>query len=547
MPAFPRVLLSVAGAYRDKKDLIRNDAARIIKALRNSDSIGISKGNLDPRVLDTAASNLMADYDARHGGFGSAPKFPPSMALTFLLRSFIRTGRRPLLEAVERTLQKMAHGGIYDQLGGGFHRYSVDAYWLVPHFEKMLYDNALLSRVYLDAFLLTGNPLYRRIAEETLDYVFREMTSPEGGFYSSQDADSEGHEGKFFTWKHDEVMEILGRVEGELFCRFYGITPQGNFEGENILSIPEDGGVKARPGGLSEVQFQGIIEKCRARLFEAREKRVRPGRDEKVLTAWNGLMMRSFAEAACALEREDYREIAVRNAAFLVSNLQRDGRLLRTWKDGQSRLNGYLEDCALLIDGLLSVYEATFDPAWLGEAERIVEFLVGNFWDADSGSFYLTAGDHETLIHRPKDFYDNATPSGNSAAAHALLRLAEFTGTSGWADYARTVLAGTADLQANHPSAFSNYLCALDFLLASPRQVAILGDPAAAETRDLLREIFGRYLPNKVVACGEAEGVFLLKNRTKKEGRTTVYVCRGYVCQAPVTTVEELRDQLNPN
>jgi hypothetical protein len=373
------------------------------------------------------------------------------------------------------------------------------------------------------------------------------MTSPEGGFYSSQDADSEGHEGKFFTWKHDEVMEILGRVEGEVFCRFYGITPQGNFEGENILNIPEGGGVETRPSGLSEEQFQGIIQKCRDRLFEARERRVRPGRDEKVLTAWNGLMLRSFAEAACALEREDYRKTATRNAEFLLSNLQRDGRLLRSWKDGQARLNGYLEDYAFLIDGLLSVYEATFDPGWISEAERMAAFLVGNFWDAGSRSFYLTAGDHETLIHRPKDLYDSAMPSGNSGAAHALLRLAEFTGNSSWADFSRSILAGMADAQANHPSAFSNYLCALDFLLASPKQIAIVGDPAAGETRSLLREIFTRYLPNKVVACGDAEGVFLLKNRTKKGGRTTVYVCRGYVCQAPVTTAEELGKQLHPN
>ncbi len=544
MPGFPRVLLSVAAAYREKKDLIRKDAERVMEELRRGGLSSIAGGELNSKILDKAVASLVAYYDPEHGGFGDAPKFPSSMALSFLLRTFLRTGENRLLEIVEHSLRAMAFGGIYDQLGGGFHRYSVDRFWLVPHFEKMLYDNALLCRLYLEAYLQTKHELYRRIAEETLEYVRREMTSPEGGFYSTQDADSEGREGKFFLWTPDEVTAVLGEKEGGLFCRYYNITPTGNFEGKNILHIQNEIGAGARQCNVTELEMRQIVVRGRKRLFEEREKRIKPARDEKVLTSWNGLMLRSFAEAAAALDREDYLETAIRNAEFLVSQLQRDHRVMRSWKDGVARVSGYLEDYACLIDALLSLYEVTFSVRWLDEAVRLAGVLVEEFRDPARGDFYLTSRHHEALIHRPKDYYDNATPSGNSVAAFALLRLAELTGENRWVEPARTVLSVMATVMARNPSAFSNYLSALDFLLSGPREIAILGDPSDARTRGLLRQVYKRYLPNKVVVCGTGDTLDLLKGRTQIDNLPTAYVCRNRVCKLPVTSPEELGAQL---
>jgi uncharacterized protein YyaL (SSP411 family) len=487
----------------------------------------------------------MAGFDAQHGGFGNAPKFPPSMSLSFLMRAYLKTGGKHLLECVELTLQKMACGGMYDQLGGGFHRYSVDPYWLVPHFEKMLYDNALLSRAYLDAYLLTGNPFYRRISEETLDYVRREMTSPEGGFYSAQDADSEGEEGKFYIWNRQQVEAILGPGDAEIFCRHYDVTEEGNFEGRTILNVPHFGYRTADAERLSESEFQRLQSRGRKLLFEEREKRIKPFRDEKILTAWNGLMLRSFAEAAAALGREDYREIAVRNADFVLSELQQDGGILRSYKDGRARFNAYLEDYANLIDGLLSLYEATFDARWLHEAERLAAVLIEQFRDTDGTGFYLTSKDHEDLIHRPKDLFDNATPSGNSVAIQILLRLWKFTGQDRWYQPVEPIMESMADLMALHPSAVSHLLCGLDFMLSTCREIAVVGDPEAEQTQDLLSRIFGRYMPNKVVACGLDSDLFLLKEREQVKGQATVYMCENYICKSPVTDPKELGQLLD--
>ena len=544
MPGLTRLLLTIAEAYKQKKEAIHTEAPRIVQELQRVSSIESAPGELKPDILDTAARQLMAGYDPGHGGFGGAPKFPPSMSLSFLLRTHVRTGRPDLLEAVERTLQKMAGGGIYDQLGGGFHRYSVDDRWLVPHFEKMLYDNALLSRIYLDAYLLTKNELYRRIAGETLDYVRREMTSPEGGFYSSQDADSEGHEGKFFVWTPREVEAVLGSTDADLFCRCFDVTERGNFEGRNILNLPRPVSAVARLNNLPESEFLEILARGRRLLFEEREKRIKPGRDEKILTAWNGLMLSSFAEAAGALDRMDYRESAVRNANFLLDRLQRNGRLLRSYKDGEAKLNAYLEDYACLIDGLLSLYETTFEKRWIEEARRLAVSMTEYFWDAGGKSFFLTSHDHETLIHRPRDLYDNATPSGNSVAAHALLRLAELTGEEIWQTWARSILESMAAQLASHPSAFSNYLCALDFLLAPPSQIAVAGNPDSGQARDMLKVVRTRFLPNKVLVCGSGADTELLRDRPQIDGMVTAYICRNRTCSLPVTTPRRLEELL---
>jgi len=544
IPGFRRILLGVAQAYRDRRDDFHRAVHEMERALRNSGNPDAVPGKLDPAVLDSAVSGIIRNYDARFGGFGSAPKFPPSMALSFLLRSYLRTGEERYLEIVNTTLTKMACGGMYDQIGGGFHRYSVDAQWLVPHFEKMLYDNALLSRVYIDAWLMTRNDLYRTIAEETLDYVAREMTSPEGGFYSSQDADSEGKEGLFFLWRADEIKAILGDADGNLFCRYFGVTPEGNFEGKNILFVPRPADVVARLNNVTEERVREVIRRGRRMLFQVRESRVKPGRDEKILTAWNGLMLRAFAEAANALDSEEYRRIAVRSGEFLLATLRVEDGLLRSYINGQARFRAYLEDYAFLSDGLLSLYEATFEARWFREAESLAEQMIRKFWDPQGKGFFFTPEDHETLIHRPMEFYDNAIPSGNSAAASALLRLWRYSGEDKWLRYAVSIMKTAAGMMQEYPSAFPYMLCALDFYLAKATEIAVVGDPGDPQTRELLNEIFHCYYPNKVVACGIGNDVPLLQNRPQIQSRPTAYVCRNFACDLPVTAARDLGERL---
>ncbi|MBN1568858.1 MAG: thioredoxin domain-containing protein [Acidobacteria bacterium] len=543
-PGFRRVLLGIAQAYRERREPFYSDVYSIANDLRNSNAIPESRGELHPGILDTAASGIIRNYDSRNGGFGAAPKFPPAMALSYLMRCHLRKGGDKYLDIINNTLTRMACGGMYDQLGGGFHRYSVDEQWLVPHFEKMLYDNALLSRVYLDAWLLTQNVFYRKIAGEILDYAAREMTSPEGGFYSSQDADSDGKEGSFFLWTINEVKSILGEENADLFCRYFGITAEGNFEGKNILYVPRSPDGIARLNDIAEDQLQEIIDRGRKKLFDIRERRTKPGRDEKILTGWNGLMLRSFAEAANSLNREDYRRIAVRNGEFLLSKLHSHGGLLRSYKDGKSRFNAYLEDYAFLIDGLISLYESTFEARWLHEAEDLAAIMTRKFWDPQDKGFYFTSDDHESLIFRPKEFYDNAVPSGNSAAALALLRLWKLTGNSEWPQYSVSILEVMAEPMAQHPAAFPHLLCSLDYYFAPLKEIAVVGDPLDPRTGELLSEIFHRYLPNRVVACGTGGYPFLLKDRTQTEGRPTAYVCENFWCGLPVTTPQDLGDRL---
>jgi len=544
-PSFRRVLSNVAQTFSEKRQIIHDSTEAILDGLKRSNSLSNTGCELSADMLETAATVLTADFDTVNGGFGQAPKFPPSMALSYLMRSYKRSGDQKYLDMVNRSLTRMACGGIYDQIGGGFHRYSVDARWLVPHFEKMLYDNALLSRVYLDGYLLTGSDFYRRISRETLEYVMREMTSPEGGFYSSQDADSEGKEGAYFLWTEKEVQSVLGNEEGELVCRFYGITSEGNFEGENILHIPRSAEAVAQLNGVSVDRLLEIVRQGRRALFGIRETRAKPGRDDKVLTAWNGLMLRSFAEAANSLDREDYRQTAIRNAEFLLSRLCDHGRLFRSYKDGQARFNAYLEDYACLVDGLISLYEATFDSRWILAAEDLADQMIVRFWDPRDGGFYFTSEDHESLIHRPKDFYDNATPSGNSTAACSLLRLWKLTGNSRWSRHAIAVLESVSDLLTRHPAAFPQLLCGLDFYLGKTKEIAIIGDPSEQNTKELLQAAFGIYLPNKVIACGKEAGLFLLEGKSRIGDRPTAYVCENFTCGLPVTSPQELLEKLS--
>ena len=550
MPSFQQVLLSLADAYTNRRDEVLQSAESVRDYLQAATSTEIPKSALGPELLDAAAESLKAQLDHTFGGFGGAPKFPQPMNLEVLLRRHHRTGDENTLAGVELTLQKMATGGIYDHLGGGFARYSVDERWLVPHFEKMLYDNALLVGLYLKTYQATGDDFYKRTAEETLDYVVRDMTSSEGGFYSAEDADSEGVEGKFYVWTPDEIKEALEPEEAELAMRYWGVTGAGNFEGKNILNVPRSPETVAGDFGISRDELDRRIEKARSKLFDVRQKRVRPGRDDKVLSAWNGLMLRAFALAARVLDRDDYRAVAEKNAGFLLDKLKSDGRLRRSYKDGRARFNGYLEDYAMVADGLVALYEATFASRWLSAADSLCDAMFELFWDAESGTFYDTPADHEKLVTRPRDIYDNATPSGTSVAVDVLLKLALLLDRNDYRQRAEAVLENLSGGMEQLPGAFGQLLSALDFHLSSPLEVAIIGEPETADTRTLLRAVYSRYLPNKVVA-GRAEDdeeaaglVPLLANRPTRDGKATAYVCEGYVCQSPTTEPEELAEQL---
>jgi uncharacterized protein YyaL (SSP411 family) len=549
LPSFRKVLESVSQAYRERNDEILRSAEGVLTRIVQQDaSPGATEEELSLTTLDQAVRHLSRGFDRANGGFGAAPKFPQAMSLDFLLREYHRSGNTEALRIVERTLEKMANGGIYDQLGGGFHRYSVDNKWLVPHFEKMLYDNALLSRTYLRAYQASGKPLYRRIVEETLEYVLREMTSPEGGFFSSQDADTEGEEGKFFVWTPDEIIAVLGEEEGALFNQYFAVSDEGNFEGKNVLSTPRYADVVAHLAEVSLERLDDVIARGRQRLFASRDQRVQPGRDEKVITSWNGLMLASFAEAARILDQEEYREAAVRNADFLLRELRGDGRLFHTYKDGQARIQGYLEDYASLADGLLTLYEATFDDRWFLEARSLADAMLARFKDQSGAGFYDTDGE-EALITRPRSWEDNATPSGNSLAAGVLLRLAALTGEADYEEAAVDVLGAASHGAARYPSALGHLLSVLNFYLSPPEEIAIVGDPTADGTLALLKVVYGHYRPSKVVALGlpndDGEAVVpLLAGRSQLEGRATAYVCRHFTCQKPVNTAGELAAQL---
>ena len=552
VPGFPRVLLSVAQAYREHPDEVTRTAVSVLGELRRLNVARESNEVLTTDLLETAYRGIIRNYDPVHGGFGSAPKFPPAMTLEFLLHTYHRTGRQEALDIVARTCRKMAEGGIYDQLGGGFHRYSTDAKWLVPHFEKMLYDNALLSRLYLHYYQSTGDEFARRVAEETMDYVVREMTDPLGGFYSTQDADSEGHEGKFFVWTVEEIEQVLGQEDARLFCAYCYVTLAGNFDGMNILNVTRSVPEVAEAERVSVAQLTEALQRSQRKLFAAREQRIKPGCDEKILTAWNGLMLTSFAEAAAILERKDYEIVAKRNARFILDNLRGDGLLLRTYKNGQARLNAYLEDYAFLGDGLLTLFEATGELTWFEEALGLANTMVSEFWDEQDGGFYFTGKSHEELIVRSKDYFDNASPSGNSVAADLLLRIALLTGNEDYSRHAVTILRLLAESVRRYPSAFGRAVCALDFYLSSPKEIAILGEGTSPDTESLRREVWRHYLPNKVVALASpgddraARLIPLLRDRPLIQQSATAYVCEHFACQQPVTGPEALASQLDP-
>jgi uncharacterized protein YyaL (SSP411 family) len=552
MPSFKQVLLRVAEVYEQHRDQLEDDAQRLTEAISGRVNLDSGQaGEPAEQTLQLAFQSLAQRYDAQWGGFGARPKFPPGMALDLLLRLHHRYAWPEALKMVTHTLDRMTWGGIYDQIGGGFHRYSTDTMWLVPHFEKMLYDNAQLIGVYLHAYQVTGERRYRQVVEDTAAYVAREMTAPSGGFYSSQDADSEGEEGKFFIWQADKLHEALGSVASvEAVLDYWGVLRGPNFEEQSILWVPEPPDVVAGRHAVSVGALLGEVRTARDILFELREGRVRPSRDDKVLTAWNGLMIDSLAQAGRVLGRDDLTQMAAHAADFILGEMRaEDRRLRRSYKDGRARFDAYLEDYALLAQALLELYQTTFDLRWYRESLALAETMVDQFWDDRSG-FYDTARDHESLITRPQEVTDNATPSGTSGAVGVLLRHAILAERPAWREMAMRVLVHFDGAMQQYPQAFGYLAAQLDFALGHPHEIAVVGDPTAADTRALLDVIWQPYRPNQVVALraprddSAAQIIPLLEGRDLLDGHATAYVCRSYVCRLPVGAPDALAVEL---
>ena len=543
-PGFPKVMHAVAEAFSSQNAQVLQQAEQIIEHLVQVSSVVDSHHHeLTEELMTAAFQNYRSQFDSHHGGFGNAPKFPPSMGLPFLLRYWKHSGNANALEMVELTLEKMARGGMYDQLGGGFHRYSTDAHWLVPHFEKMLYDNAQLIVAYFEAYQATQKPFYRDIATETLDYILREMYDAEnGGFYSTQDADSEGVEGKFFVWEPNDVEDIIGEENAKIFCEYYDITPQGNFEGENILHVQVSPDIFARKLRMDVEELEGLLAAGKQKLFEEREKRIKPGLDDKILTSWNGIMIRGMAMGYQLTGKPEYFEACEKSAEFVLTTLsQDDGLLLRTYRAGKSHLNAYLEDYAYFIAGLIALYEAGFESRWLTEAERLANLMIAQFGDDAGDGFFFTGKAHETLIVQSKSAYDGATPSGASMAIHSLLRLAKHLDNPEFHDKAVETLLLYFHQMKGTPSGSGQLLCELAFLLSTPKEIAIVGKKGDAKTDAMLAALHSIYQPNKIVALSEsADGqtLPLLVGKPQVDNTATAYVCENYVCQAPTTDVE---------
>ena len=546
MPGFPRVLETVASAYREKAADLAHTGEQAVAILDKIEAVEPSDAPPGREAIASAVESLTRFFEPQHGGFGSGPKFPGTMALDLFVRHARASGDPDTLRRAAFTLRMMASGGIYDQLGGGFHRYSVDGQWLVPHFEKMLYDNALLVPLALDLFQITGDADFARVARETADYLLREMRHPEGGFYSTQDADSEGHEGKFFVWTPEEVQAVLGPDDAALFCRAYDVTPHGNFEGKNILHVVLREDALAVEFGRPIAEIGARLVDARRRLFLAREKRIKPFRDEKILTGWNGLAIAALARAAMALDEPRYAEAAVQGVEFLARALLKGGRLLRTWKDGQAKLNAYLDDYAFLANALIDVYEATSDPRHLRWATDLAETILDQFWDEGGRGFFLTSRDHETLVTRPLSGVDQSIPSGGSAAVFALLRLAAYTGNAAYRDHAERVFTLFGRAMEDNPFGYANLLCALDWYCEGPVDIVIIGPREDAATRALVRSAHAVYLPNRTLTVvtpeesGSPDVPEAARGKSMQNGKPTTYVCRGFTCSAPVTTPEAL-------
>ncbi len=574
MPGFDDVLNAVTDAWNHRRKQTTEQAAKLTAAVRGAQHDSETSGDVSLDLLANAAKRLDTAFDPVHGGFGRAPKFPRPIELQLLLRIWQRDRDPAVLRMVCLTLDKMAAGGMYDHLGGGFARYSVDDVWLVPHFEKMLYDNALLADAYLDAYQATGRMEYARIATETLDYVLRDMIDPQHGFHSSEDADSEGGEGKYYVWTVDEIIAVLGEASGNRFCEAYGVTRQGNFEGKSILHLPQPTAQLAETWEMTPEQLADLLCDARRQLLEDREQRVRPGKDDKVLVSWNALAIQTMARAAGVLQRPDYLAAAQRAAQFLVTTLRReDGRLLHCWRAGQAKLDAYLDDYAYLANALVTVYEADFDEQWIDHAATLCSAMLQHFQDDQHGGFFYTADDHEELVTRTKQWHDGSVPSSNAMAATALLRMGKLTGNTDWIDSAtRTLQAAVPTMQAA-PEATGQMLIAAGLLLGPTCELALVhvantngtkpkgaddtpanvdaandaDDCDAAAVLKMLHEVF---MPRRVLASRNATMTDqhrlllnpLFAGKEAVDGRPTLFVCEGFRCQAPIVGNQDIAD-----
>ena len=541
LPGFPRVLDAVARAYHERPDDITKSAGQIMDRLASLETVSAA-GSLDPELPQRAAEALVRHVDQDQGGLGGAPKFPHPAVFQLFLRRHRVTGDRALLDAVTLTADRMAAGGIYDHVGGGFHRYSVDARWLVPHFEKMLYDNAQIPRMYLEAYQVTGNGDYRRVVEETLDYVVAGLAHPEGGFFSATDADSEGEEGRYFVWSLDEVRKLVDPHDLDVVTRYWDVTENGNFEGHNILHATITVDQAARLFGKTADEVRAAIGRARARLLEARAARVPPLRDEKILTSWNALMIGMLAEAGRVLGVPRFVVAAERAADFVWSQVREGGRLLHGWARGRAKQGAFLDDHAYLAAALVDLYEATHDRRRLEQARELVGVLDARFRDAEAGGYFFTAHDEERLVARSKSGADGSVPSGNAVAAHTLLRLHHLTGDDSYRERAEEILRLYADEAGRNPFGYATYLQALELYVEGPTEVIVVAAEGEG-ARPMWDAVAPMYLPHRTLVAaepGEPAPLAPAKDRPAVGGRPTAYVCRHFTCSAPVTTPEEL-------
>jgi uncharacterized protein YyaL (SSP411 family) len=554
MPSFREVLNSVARLWRDDRTRLLQSGAEIAQHLQNAQLPDMAYQSTNSAVLDQAAFQLAQTYDWQHGGWGKAPKFPQPMAIEFLLRRAAR-GDKLAQDIAIHALEAMARGGMYDVVGGGFSRYSTDNNWLVPHFEKMLYDNAQLARVYLQAYMLTRKPSFLQACEETLDFLASEMLDSSGGMYSSLDADSEGEEGKYYLWSLEEIRSALATISWsglmpdpvELIVAAYNIKQTGNFEGKIIFQRAMSNEELASQFGLSIDLVQPLLAEIHSTLRLVRSRRVPPATDDKILVAWNALALRAFAESARYLQRADYLAIAQKNAGFLLDELNREGRLMRSWRRGQVRHNAYLEDYAALILGLVALYQSDPDLRWYRAAVELTEVMIAHYSDPQGG-FYDTRDDHDPLLLRPKDVQDNATPSGNALAVRALLEMALYTGKEDWRQVAEHMLGKIQAIASRHPTAFSQWLIALDIAVLPMREIAILGDLQNPATQSLITTLWSKYREDALVVISNypplPDAPALIQERPLVDSQPTAYVCQNFVCLRPVQTSQELLGQL---
>ncbi|MBD3288667.1 DUF255 domain-containing protein [candidate division KSB1 bacterium] len=544
---FKNLLKRITELWQQKNEDLLNSADEIAKHLHTVNKAKSSDFEIDPQVWDQAFSEAEKNYDPQFGGFGHAPKFPQAIELSFLMRYYFHTAQKQALDIAESSLRGMMYGGIRDHIGGGFHRYSTDRHWLVPHFEKMLYDNALLTIAYLEAFQLTGHHSYADTAAGILDYVLHEMAAPEGGYYSSQDADSEGQEGKYFVWSRQEVESILNKQVARIFCDFYGVTKNGNWDGVNILHQRRTVEMVARDYNMSPENLHSQLEQARQTLLSARQRRIPPDTDDKILTAWNSLMISAMCKGYQVLADEKYLRSAETSVQFIFQNLYKKEKLLRSYRSGQSKFDAYLSDYAFLTAALLDLYETTFDMDYLQHAFSLNDRMIDKFWDQKASGFYFTAHDHEQLLIRSRKAHDSAVPSGNSVAISNLLRIAAFQGNDRFRQMALDAAKLSAEQLQRLPFGFPSLISSFDFLWGESKEIVITGSRNSQQTQEMKAGILHKYLPNKILVHSDLKNgsnlsLPVLEGKESPEDRSLIYVCENYTCKQPFSTIKEFEE-----